>query len=112
MRRKPGQLLALELAILAAMARERSEIHGFSLASRLASEGERGRLISHGTLYKALDRLRTQGLVAARWEDPDIAEREGRPRRRFYCITAAGRSALSAQKQKAAHTLAPHRATP
>jgi DNA-binding PadR family transcriptional regulator len=46
-------------------------------------------------LYKALDRMRTAGLLTAEWEDADTAAREGRPRRRIYAITAAGAVALA-----------------
>jgi PadR family transcriptional regulator, regulatory protein PadR len=43
-----------------------------------------------GTVYPALDRLLRAGWIADRWEEP---QPEDRPRRRFYEITAAGRSA-------------------
>jgi X-X-X-Leu-X-X-Gly heptad repeat protein len=48
-----------------------------------------------GTVYPTLGRLRTSGLVTARWEDQRIAEREGRPRRRYYELTAEGANALA-----------------
>ena len=48
-----------------------------------------------GTVYPTLGRLKKRGLVSARWEDQRIAEREGRPRRRYYELTAEGASALS-----------------
>lgn len=98
MRRKPGTLLPIELGILAAAVDLRSsgeaEFHGYRLASAI-KEREAARLLtSHGTLYKALERLRTQGLLTSRWEDPSIAEEAGRPRRRLYTVTAQGITAL------------------
>lgn len=48
-----------------------------------------------GTVYPTLGRLKRSGLVKARWEDQRIAEREGRPRRRYYELTAAGAEALA-----------------
>lgn len=48
-----------------------------------------------GTVYPTLARLRKAGLVAARWEDQRVAEREGRPRRRYYELTAEGGRALA-----------------
>jgi PadR family transcriptional regulator, regulatory protein PadR len=48
-----------------------------------------------GTVYPTLARLRRSGLVTARWEDQRDAEREGRPRRRYYELTGAGRQALA-----------------
>ena len=40
-----------------------------------------------GTLYPLLMRMTDQGLVEARWEEP---ERPGRPARHAYRLTAAG----------------------
>lgn len=48
-----------------------------------------------GTVYPTLGRLKRRGLVKARWEDQRIAEREGRPRRRYYELTDAGNRALA-----------------
>jgi X-X-X-Leu-X-X-Gly heptad repeat protein len=48
-----------------------------------------------GTVYPTLGRLRTSELVTSRWEDQRIAEREGRPRRRYYELTAEGANALA-----------------
>ncbi len=94
--RKRGTLIALERAILNVAVRNApGGVYGFALAQDLAdgSRTEAG-LISHGTLYKALDRLRREGYLAARWEDADVASAEMRPRRRIYTVTAAGRQAL------------------
>lgn len=49
-----------------------------------------------GTVYPALSRLERRGYVSGSWEDRRIADREGRPRRRYYEITADGRAALMA----------------
>lgn len=114
MRRKRGELLPLEVRILATAAVTREEIHGFALARRLASDDEDNRLVGHGTLYKALDRLREQGFLESRWEDPAVAELERRPRRRLYRITDAGRVAL-ASAERTPSTIgraAPRGATP
>lgn len=48
-----------------------------------------------GTVYPTLGRLKRSGLVASRWEDQRIAEREGRPRRRYYELTTEGAAALA-----------------
>ena len=48
-----------------------------------------------GTVYPTLGRLKKSGLVRARWEDQRAAEREGRPRRRYYELTAEGARALA-----------------
>lgn len=48
-----------------------------------------------GTVYPTLGRLKNSGLVKAHWEDQRVADREGRPRRRYYALTAEGSQALS-----------------
>ncbi len=48
-----------------------------------------------GTVYPTLGRLKKSGLVTAHWEDQRVAEREGRPRRRYYELTAEGSRALA-----------------
>jgi len=103
MRRKPGALVPLELAILELAAGRAGEpFHGFELAKALAdSEGSRA-LTAHGTLYKALGRLAEQGLLEDEWEDPDLALRAGRPRRRLYRITGAGARRLADEHRQGA----------
>jgi DNA-binding PadR family transcriptional regulator len=58
-------------------------------------------LTAHGTLYKALDRMQRAGLLESEWEDPLIAAREGRPRRRLYRVTAVGEAAVAEGKTPA-----------
>lgn len=48
-----------------------------------------------GTVYPTLGRLKKSGLVRAHWEDQRTAERDGRPRRRYYGLTEAGADALA-----------------
>ena len=90
MRRKPGSLVPLELSILELAAGRSEPFHGFELAKALADAAGARSLTSHGTLYKALGRLVEGGLLESEWEDPDIALRDGRPRRRLYRITGTG----------------------
>lgn len=103
MRRKKGALLPLEIDILKAAARARTSgdgwIHGFRLAKVIS--GNSGRLTAHGTLYKALGRLADAGLLDDRWEDPEEALAEGRPRRRLYQINGTGLAALSRVRNEA-----------
>lgn len=46
-----------------------------------------------GTVYPILRRLEAEGYARSRWEKEGIARREQRPPRRYYELTAAGRSA-------------------
>lgn len=99
-RRSPGTLLALEREILRAglaFTDAGDRFHGFGLAAAL--RGDHRGLIAHGTLYKALARLQVAGMLAAVWEAPEDAERDGRPRRKLYEVTPAGASALRAAER-------------
>ncbi len=48
-----------------------------------------------GTVYPALRRLESQGLVRSDWEADEDARDNGRPRRRYYELTAAGKAQLA-----------------
>jgi DNA-binding PadR family transcriptional regulator len=109
MRRKPGTLLPLEIAILQAAidlaARGTAEFHGYLVAGEIRERAQARMLTAHGTLYKALDRMRKSGLLSDRWEDPELAAEAARPRRRLYRVTAAGVDAL--ERARAAEAPAP-----
>lgn len=51
--------------------------------------------LASGTVYVALGRLQKRGYLHATWEDQAIAEADGRPRRRYYDLTRAGKEALA-----------------
>jgi PadR family transcriptional regulator, regulatory protein PadR len=108
MRRKPGTLLPIEVSILEAALDLRAagepEFHGFYIAGRIRERAQARRLTSHGTLYKALERMERAGLLASRWEEPEAAATERRPRRRLYAVTGAGERALAAAARPAAST--------
>ena len=53
-----------------------------------------------GTVYTTLRRLERRDLVGGRWEDPDVAEAERRPRRRYYTLTSAGEVALETARDR------------
>ena len=99
-RRKPGALLPLEVTILETAIdlrrRGEEEFHGFAVAKQIAERAEARTLTAHGTLYKALERMQRAGLLESRWEDPEVAAAESRPRRRLYHVTGLGVQAVSA----------------
>ena len=98
MRRKPGTLVPLEAAICTAAAALRrrgiDEFHGYELAKQLADISDRRLLTAYGTLYRALARLETMGLLESRREDPTVAAQENRPGRRLYTLTALAESVV------------------
>lgn len=98
-RRRAGVLLPLEVDLLDALI-STPDLHGFALAQELEAHGGRS-LLGHGTLYKALDRLERAELVESSWEAGDASEL-GRPVRRLYRVTTAGRAALAAVRAPSA----------
>lgn len=98
MRRKPGSLLPLEIAICTAASDLRrrgvDEFHGYELAKHLSDISNSRLLTGYGTLYRALDRLERMGFLQSRPEDPMIAMREKRPPRRLYVFPAVGEEAI------------------
>lgn len=60
--------------------------HGFDIID--ATE------LPSGTVYPILRRLEGETLVSAHWEEAAIAHEEQRPPRRYYELTAAGKSIL------------------
>jgi DNA-binding PadR family transcriptional regulator len=66
-----------------------------------------------GTIYPALRRLEALALVTSGWENDAKARRDGRPRRRYYELTPAGRRQLSEAeaRYRAVGQLFPKRST-
>ena len=64
-------------------------VYGFDLVRRLGAVD--GMVISEGTIYPLLSRLRREGRVSTTW-----AESESGPPRRYYSLTPDGRAALAA----------------
>jgi transcriptional regulator len=85
---KKGSAEFLILSLLDAQPR-----HGYEL-QKLIESRSRGVLTFHvATLYPLLYRMEDRGWIAGRW-----VEKAGERRRRFYRLTAAGRSILTAQR--------------
>jgi len=87
-------LLGIELELLAVAHRFALAgdpyFHGYQAMREIRRvKSDHGR-VSHGTIYRALDRMEKLGLVVSRWEDPAISERDGRPQRCFYRLSAHG----------------------
>src|SRR5690242_15888764 len=80
--------------VLTALAAE--DLHGYGVM-RAVEELSGGRVtLRPGTLYAALDRLATQGLVEVAREERS----EGGQRRRFYRLTAGGAAALRSEAEE------------
>ena len=81
----PRSLGITSLQILAAI--RSGTCYGLDIVTRTG--------LPSGTVYPTLSRLKRSRLVSSRWEDQRIAEREGRPRRRYYELTDDGEKALA-----------------
>jgi len=65
------------------------QVYGFDLVRQLAEVD--GLVISEGTIYPLLSRLRRDGWVSTSWMESPAG-----PPRRYYTLTPAGRAALHA----------------
>jgi PadR family transcriptional regulator PadR len=76
---------ALEMAALASLWDGR--LYGLEIIRFL--EGQSQLILSEGTIYPILNRLRTEGLVTSEWVEAEA----GHPRK-YYSLTMAGRGRL------------------
>ncbi len=53
-----------------------------------------------GTVYPAMRRLERDSLIQSRWEKQSIADKEKRPVRKYYTVTASGRTTLEAAEKR------------
>jgi len=72
----------LELAILAAL--WGGKLYGLEILRRLESDSDL--IVSEGTVYPLLSRLKAQGLLRSEWVESDA----GHPRK-YYALTPAGK---------------------
>ena len=73
------------LAVLGAIAR--SVRYGFDIMDATG--------LPSGTVYPILGRLERDGYVRSKWESHAVAQREKRPPRRYFEMTASGARALA-----------------
>lgn len=74
------------LAVLGAISR--SVRYGFDIMDATG--------LPSGTVYPVLGRLERDGYVRSKWESHALAQRDKRPPRRYYEITASGSRMLAA----------------
>lgn len=53
-----------------------------------------------GTVYPAMRRLESDGLIRSQWERQSIADAEQRPARKYYKLTTVGISSLDASRRR------------
>jgi DNA-binding PadR family transcriptional regulator len=67
-------------------------VYGFSIMEMTG--------LPSGTVYPAMRRLEREELIRSRWEKQSIAEAEQRPARKYYNLTAAGKTTLEASRRR------------
>jgi DNA-binding PadR family transcriptional regulator len=67
--------------------------HGYGIVEELRRLSAGLFDLPEGTIYPALHRLESEGLLASRWE------MEGNRRRRVYVLTPSGRASLSKRRR-------------
>jgi DNA-binding PadR family transcriptional regulator len=67
-----------------------SILHAVASGSRFGFDVMDATGLTSGTVYPALDRLESLGLLESRWEDGEVARRQKRPPRRYFSLTAQG----------------------
>jgi PadR family transcriptional regulator, regulatory protein PadR len=67
-------------------------IYGFSVMEMTG--------LPSGTVYPAMRRLERDDLIRSHWERQSIADAEQRPARKYYRLTAAGKSTLEASRKR------------
>ncbi len=83
-----GHLNTMILSVL-----EAGPAHGFEILKRFEAEGNGHLKLKEGSVYPALYRLESAGLVKATWEATTVKRRG--PRRRIYQLTRKGRGRLA-----------------
>jgi transcriptional regulator len=91
---KPGApdagVATLDLLILSRLAR--GPMHGFGIAEYLHDVSEEVLKVEEGSLYPALHRLESRGLIASEWGVSDNNRRA-----RYYQLTPRGRKQIAVE---------------
>ncbi len=91
----------LEMLVLRTLAHE--PMHGWGIAQRIDAMSKSVFLVTQGSLYPALVRMRRRG-----WVKPSWRVTENNRRARYYEITAGGRRQLAAERaswQRVSHAV-------
>jgi PadR family transcriptional regulator PadR len=82
--KKPGPRMTLptQLVLRSLLADPTREMYGLEICTEAG--------LPSGTIHPILARLEGLGWLESRWEDDASAHGEGRPRRRYYRLTADG----------------------
>jgi DNA-binding PadR family transcriptional regulator len=96
----PGPLTLVEFEILLSLAS--GDLHGYAVLQDIDRRTDGALNLRPGTLYRAMNRLLTTGLIA---ETADAERAKEDPRRRTYRMTAEGRKVAAAEAARLAKQL-------
>src|SRR5436189_3500424 len=77
-----------------------SVLHAIAAGNRFGFDIMDATGLTSGTVYPALDKLESLGLLSSTWENPKAARRDKRPPRRYFDLTPAGAAALASALQR------------
>jgi PadR family transcriptional regulator len=97
----PNELLKGTLDMLILKTLSVQPMHGYAIAQHIERLSNGVFAIEQGSLYPALERLQTRGLLTSKWG----ASPTGR-RARYYTVTAAGRRQLGEKQSSFDRVLA------
>ena len=91
---EPGELLqgTLEMMVLKTLSLE--PMHGWGIAQRIQQMSKEVFLVSQGSLYHALIRMKRRGWLTTSWRVTENGRRA-----RYYELTAAGRKQLGVEQE-------------
>ena len=81
----------LELLVLKTLSLE--PMHGWGISQRIQAMSRDVLQVTQGSLYPALQRMKTRGWVTSEWQTT-----ENNRRARYYMLTAAGRRELAREQ--------------
>lgn len=90
-----GDLLQGTLDMLILKAVSLGPLHGYGVLLRIQQLSREVLEVRQGSLYPALYRLESAGLIASSW-----GRSENQRRAKFYCLTAEGRRRLDDEQQR------------
>lgn len=90
---KPTDLVQGTLDLLILKTLTLGAMHGWSIAQQIRQRSQGVLQVQQGSLYPALHKLETQGLIEAEW-----GESENNRRAKFYSLTRTGRKYLEREE--------------
>jgi transcriptional regulator len=88
--RSDPQLVKGTVRLLVLRLLDQEPMYGYQMIQHLKDRSEGYFRLGEGALYPLLHEMEEQGFLRAEWRD-----QEGRPRRRYYHLTARGRKELA-----------------